>query len=93
MAQSLSEGELRPLLASLNVVIVPRANPDGAAADTRDTASRMDMNRDHGTFALPEVRALHNAIQALPPDIVVDAHEFAAASRWLEKFGGLHASI
>jgi hypothetical protein len=47
------------------------------------------MNRDHATLTLPEVRALHAAIQRTPPDVVVDAHEFAVAGGWLAQFGGL----
>jgi Zinc carboxypeptidase len=91
LAHAISDGELRPLLDHLAIVIVPRANPDGASSDTRDTAARLDLNRDHGSMALPETRALHSAIQALPPDLVIDAHEFSVAQRWIEKFGGLQA--
>jgi len=36
-----------PLLDRINVLIVPRANPDGGEAFVRDTAVRIDMNRDH----------------------------------------------
>ncbi len=91
LAKALSDGELRPLLDHLSIVMIPRANPDGAAADQRDTAARMDLNRDHATMALAETRALHTAIQSMPPDLVVDAHEFSVAQRWIEKFGGLQA--
>lgn len=91
VAKSLAEGEMRPLLDRMSIVIVPRANPDGAAADARDTAAGHDMNRDHLALRLPETRALHAAIQDLPPDLVIDAHEFNVASRWLEKFGGVQA--
>ncbi len=91
LAKSLSQGELAPLLDKLTVVIVPRANPDGAAANTRDTSAKMDMNRDHVVLALPEVRLLHRAVLELPPDLVIDAHEFSVAARWIEKFGALQA--
>lgn len=91
MAKALATGELKPLLDALTIVIVPRANPDGAAANTRDTAAKMDMNRDHLALTLPEVRLLHRAVQELPPDLVVDAHEFSVAARWIEKFGALQA--
>jgi Zinc carboxypeptidase len=91
IAKALVEGELRPLLDKIVVVIVPRANPDGAATDQRDTSARMDLNRDHATLALTETRALHTAVQRLPPDLVIDAHEFSVAQRWIEKFGGLQA--
>ena len=91
VAKALASGELRPLLDKMSVVIVPRANPDGAAVDVRDTAAGHDMNRDHLALRLPETRALHAVINELPPDLVIDAHEFNAASQWLEKFGGLQA--
>ena len=47
IAQELAQGLLEPLLDQINVVIVPRANPDGAATGTRSTANGVDMNRDH----------------------------------------------
>lgn len=91
LASALARGELRPLLDRITVVIVPRANPDGAAADQRDTSAQMDLNRDHATLTLPEARALHAAIQRMPPDLVIDAHEFSVANRWIEKFGAIQA--
>jgi hypothetical protein len=91
LAKELATGRLRPLLDRLSVVMVPRANPDGAALEQRDTAAKMDLNRDHATMALAETRALHAAVHTLPPDLVIDAHEFSVAQRWIEKFGGLQA--
>ncbi|MBV8412890.1 MAG: M14 family metallocarboxypeptidase [Alphaproteobacteria bacterium] len=92
VAAALSSGELQSLLERISVVIVPRGNPDGAAADRRVLASGADPNRDHLLLSQPEVRALHQAMQHLPPDVVIDHHEFSVAWRWLEKFGALQAS-
>ncbi|MBS0224466.1 MAG: M14 family metallocarboxypeptidase [Proteobacteria bacterium] len=89
LAAALARGDLAPLLSKVSVVIVPRANPDGAAADRRVLASGADPNRDHLLLSQPETRALHRAMQALPPDVVFDHHEFSVAWRWLEKFGAL----
>lgn len=89
LASALARGDLAPLLSKVSVVIVPRANPDGAAADRRVLASGADPNRDHLLLSQPETRALHRAMQALPPDVVFDHHEFSVAWRWLEKFGAL----
>src|SRR5713101_8119970 len=91
VAAALSSGELEPLLGQLSVVIVPRGNVDGAAADRRDLASGADPNRDHLLLSQPEVRALHVAMRALPPDVVIDHHEFSVAWRWVEKFGAMQA--
>jgi hypothetical protein len=92
LAAALGRGELAPLLAGITVVIVPRANVDGAAADRRTLASGADGNRDHLLLSQPEVRALHAAMKALPPDVVFDHHEFSVARRWVEKFNGLQGS-
>jgi hypothetical protein len=92
LAGMLADGELKPLLDEVSVVVVPSANPDGAAAFTRATASGADLNRDHLLLTLPESAALHAKLVALPPDVVIDAHEFSVANRWLQKFGVIEAS-
>jgi len=92
LAAMLAEGDLKPFLDKVSVVVVPRANPDGAAAFTRATASRADLNRDHILLTLPESAALHAKLIALPPDVVIDAHEFSVANRWLQKFAVIEAS-
>jgi hypothetical protein len=92
LASALARGELAPLLSKITVVIVPRANVDGAANDKRVLASGADSNRDHLLLSQPEVRAVHAAMKALPPDVVFDHHEFSVAWRWVEKFNGLQAS-
>jgi Zinc carboxypeptidase len=92
LAAMLADGELKPFLDRVSVVVVPRANPDGAAAFTRATASRADLNRDHILLTLPESAALHAKLIALPPDVVIDAHEFSVANRWLQKFAVIEAS-
>ncbi len=91
LAAALATGELAPLLERLSIVIVPRINPDGAAADQRVLASGNDLNRDHLLLSQDESRALHAAMQRLPPDVVFDHHEFSVARRWVEKFGGSHS--
>jgi hypothetical protein len=92
LAAALATGELAPLLGRLNIVIVPRVNVDGAAADRRVLASGSDANRDHLLLSQPEVRALHAAMRATPPDVVFDHHEFSVGKRWVEKFNGLQGS-
>ena len=79
-------------LKLIGVVIVPRVNVDGAAADRRVLASGEDANRDHLLLSQPEVRALHEAMRVLPPHVVFDHHEFSVRRRWVEKFNGLQGS-
>jgi Zinc carboxypeptidase len=87
LAQDLAAGPLRPLLDKISVLIVPRCNPDGAHYFTRDTPRRIDINRDHIKMDLPETIALHRALNEFQPEVIVDAHEFSVATRWIQKFG------
>lgn len=89
VAQELSRGLLEPLLERINVVIVPRANPDGADAGTRTTASGVDMNRDHLLLSTPEAAALAALARDYRPILVLDAHEFTVAGRYLDKFNAV----
>ena len=91
LAKALADGELTPVLDALSVVIIPRANPDGAAAGTRDNAGGFDLNRDHGLLTQPEVQMIRGLFRQLPPALVADAHEFTVGQRWVEKLGGLQS--
>ena len=87
MSRELAQGLLRSLLDRINVVIVPRANPDGASADRRETANGVDMNRDHLLLNTPEAQALAKLTRDYHPTVAIDAHEYTVAGRFLEKFG------
>lgn len=87
VARELAQGLLQPVLERINVVIVPRANPDGAASDQRVTAGGLDMNRDHLLLNTPEAQALARLTRDYRPTVVVDAHEYTVVGRYLEKFG------
>jgi hypothetical protein len=91
VASALARSELAGLTERVTVVILPRANPDGAAAFRRTTANGLDPNRDHLLMLLPETRAIHELMRALPPDVVLDAHEFTVGNRWIAKFNALQA--
>jgi hypothetical protein len=87
IAEELAGGNLASLLDRIDVVILPRANPDGAAADKRLTASGIDANRDHLLLRTPEAQAQAQLVRDFNPMVVVDSHEFAAMGRYVEKFG------
>jgi hypothetical protein len=77
------------VLDRVNVLIVPRANPDGAYHFVRGLHDGNDVNRDHLLQLTPEGRALGRVSTEFQPDVVLDCHEFGVKTRWLEKFGAL----
>lgn len=86
LAQQLSSVHSK-LLESVNVLILPRANPDGAENFVRATANGLDVNRDHLLLQTPEGRAIANIALRFVPQVVMDLHEFTVGGRWLDKFG------
>jgi len=63
-------------LSANTVLFLPTANPDGRAADTRENAQSIDINRDHLDPLSPEGQTIQRLIRDLRPDVVADMHEF-----------------
>jgi hypothetical protein len=89
LAQRLGSGDLADLLATIDVIVVPRANPDGADAFVRELADGTDANRDHTLLRTPEIQTLGALFNRYHPQLVLDCHEFTVGGRWIEKVGGL----
>jgi predicted deacylase len=89
LAERLGVGTLAPLLDAIDVVIIPRGNPDGADRYRRALANGIDPNRDHTQLRTPEIRAIADLFTRYRPDILLDCHEFTVAGRWVEKTGGM----
>ncbi len=87
LARQLANGPLQDLLRQVNVLIVPRANPDGALRDRRLTVNGIDLNRDHLLLRTPEAQAQARLIADYRPLVVVDSHEFPSIGEWFSKFG------
>ena len=87
VARELAQGLLQPLLERINVVIVPRANPDGAHSGEHATSNGQDMHRDHLLLNTPEAQALARLTRDYQPTVVLDAHEYTAVRPYLQKFG------
>ena len=64
------------VLDDVNVIVIPRINPDGSYLFTRSTYQGFDMNRDHMALKAPELAYLHTAYQYFMPEVVMDGHEF-----------------
>ena len=52
------------------------SNPDGWAADTRQNADGIDVNRDFMALETPEGRAIAKTIRDWKPDVLNDLHEY-----------------
>ena len=89
LARQLAQGPLAPLLDRLNVIVLPRANPDGAQAGRRATASGLDANRDHLQLRTPEAQAIAALWRDYQPAVVVDAHEYPPIEPYRERFGAV----
>jgi hypothetical protein len=89
VAQELASGRLERLLERVDVVLLPRANPDGAARFQRGTADGTDLNRDHLILQTPEAQAMARLLLDVAPVVVLDLHEYAVGGAFVEKFGAL----
>ena len=71
-----NDPEAKALLDDINVVIVPRINPDGSYLFSRATYDGFDMNRDHMALKAAELAQLHTAYRLFMAEVVLDGHEF-----------------
>ncbi|MDO4725171.1 MAG: M14 family metallopeptidase [Comamonadaceae bacterium] len=85
-AEQLLNGQWASVLSQLNVIVVPRANPDGALAGQRALGNDIDLNRDHLLLRTPEARALAQLVRDYRPLVIVDSHEFSVMGRVQQKF-------
>jgi hypothetical protein len=89
VARELAQGPLRPLLSRINVLIVPRANPDGAAKARRLTDNGFDMAHDHLVLETPEAQAIAKLARDYQPTVVLEAQEYPAVGALVNTLGGL----
>lgn len=85
-------GLLAPLLDKINIIFVPRANPDGFAQGTATTADGTDLRLDHLLLQTPEARFLAKLARDYRPSVLLDAGEFNAVQPTLQRFNAVRAN-
>jgi len=78
IAKELAQGSLKDVLDDVNVVIVPRINPDSSYYFERNSATNLNGNRDHINLEMVELQYIHQAFQRFQAEVVIDAHEYGA---------------
>ena len=68
--------DLARLLADQTIIVVPSANPDGRAANSRANSNGIDINRDHLDLTTEEARAFADVILEWEPFVALDLHEY-----------------
>ena len=68
------------LLEQLDIMILPRYNPDGVYYFQRTLATNYDPNRDHIKLARQQTRDIKALFNKFSPHVAVDMHEYGASS-------------
>lgn len=75
------DGELGDkVLDRVNVVVMPRNNPDGASKYTRNLTSGIDPNGDLARVMFSETEAYLRVFDQFAPELVLDGHEYTTST-------------
>ncbi|KAK2030032.1 carboxypeptidase [Colletotrichum zoysiae] len=87
------------LLGKVDIMMLPRYNPDGVAYFQRYLASNYDPNRDHTRLARQQTRDVKRLVAGFAPHVGVDCHEysptahFGAGGQWVEAQDGQFSAM
>ena len=68
------------LLEKLDILVLPRYNPDGVEYFQRTLATNFDPNRDHIKLARQQTRDIKQLFNDFSPHVAIDMHEYGASS-------------
>lgn len=66
--------QIKEILQSCTLVILPMLNPDGAEQYTRNNANDIDLNRDAMSLSQPESKCLRGVFNSFKPDFCYNLH-------------------
>ncbi|WP_349408297.1 M14 family metallocarboxypeptidase [Pseudalkalibacillus sp. SCS-8] len=87
IAKRLTEELGEKVLDHVNIIIVPRVNPDGSYRFQRGMDNDLDGNRDYLKLDLPETKAIRTLFNKYQPEVVIDAHEYTIGEQLFSTFG------
>lgn len=68
------------LLEKLDILVLPRYNPDGVSYFRREFGSNIDPNREGTKLAKQQSRDIRSLISSFDPHVVADMHEFGGST-------------
>ncbi|KAK2010191.1 carboxypeptidase [Colletotrichum eremochloae] len=87
------------LLDKVDIMMLPRYNPDGVAYFQRYLATNFDPNRDHTKLARQQTRDIKRLVMGFAPHVGVDCHEysptnpFGAEGQWVDAQDGQFSAM
>lgn len=73
-------------LEKMDILVLPRYNPDGNAYFQRTLATNFDPNRDHTKLARQQTRDIKSWFSSFSPHIALDMHEYGTAARYAANY-------
>jgi hypothetical protein len=80
------------VLDKVELIILPRYNPDGVYYFQRRLSTNYDPNRDHIKVGQQQTRDIKKMFSRYAPHVVVDMHEYTATRVWGDQDQFYHAS-
>ncbi|TDZ38303.1 Carboxypeptidase 2 [Colletotrichum trifolii] len=87
------------ILDKVDIMMLPRYNPDGVAYFQRYLATNLDPNRDHTKLARQQTRDIKKLMVSFAPHVGVDCHEYSptqpygAEEQWIDAQDGQFSAM